>query len=629
MEQAGLRLVYRQLDNDLNENALFLLERLQAIEPDNSSLTHLQSLCCLRLQRFASAVEYSRDKGITGEHVGCSYVFAQSCLHQEHYSEGITALEQARRNWDGSGTCGIPLNVANVFKFKSPPTSKEHHRHPPATADEDTSFSTRDDPSKIDTEDRAYRSARGAASKFLPNTNLPLSTKRKQPSGLDIFAPDMEGLHVQASRKENSGSIGSVMTQRRSARLNQATSATLTDRRTTEPNAKKDAFKRLEKQWTIVHPTTRRSATLKRRTNATRSSDSVAGQDAKTKNDRATSQVAETDHSTEFPNVAISRDQDKLQPLVQLFARLGTAYYHLRRFQPQVCLDTLASLPAEQQATPWVISKIARSQYELQNYKDAKATFQVLRRVAPSWVEELEVYSIVLWHLNDDVELAFHAHELTDSHFLAPQTWCAVGNSFSLQKAHPDAIKCFKRATQLQPQLAHSYSLLGHECIDAEQYDEAVTAFHRALQVDACHYVALVGLGRVQEKLGKLEVALKNYMSAESINPTNGVLLTHIARRAAKLDLPVKLLAYAKLQSARLLLRLGSATEALQELHLAEQIAPDEPDVHFMLGKAHLLDNNKGRALKCFTIAMSLNPRNEAIRQAISSLDDSNDEGHS
>ncbi|RMJ01689.1 hypothetical protein CDV36_015616 [Fusarium kuroshium] len=432
------------------------------------------------------------------------------------------------------------------------------------------------------------------------------------------------------------------MTHRRSARLNQATtSATLTDRRTTELNARKDAFKRLEKQRAIVHPTTRRSATLKQRTNATRSSDSVAGQDTKTKSDGATSQAAETYHSTEFLNEAISQDQDKLQPFVQLFARLGTAYYHLRRFQPQVCLDTLASLPAEQQATPWVISKIARSQYELQSYKDAKATFEVLRRVAPSWVEDLEVYSTVLWHLNDDVALAFHAHELADNHFLSPQTWCAIGNSFSLQKAHADAIKCFKRATQLQPQLAHSYSLLGHEYIDAEQYDEASTAFRRALQVDARHYVALVGLGRVQERLGKFELAMKNYMSAERINPTSGVLLTHIARvldklgnprlglkyiqRAAKLDLPDKLLAFAKLQSARLLLRLGSPTEALQELHSAEQIAPDEPDVHFMLGKAHLLENDKGRALKCFTIALSLNPRNEAIREAMSSLEDSND----
>lgn len=82
----------------------------------------------------------------------------------------------------------------------------------------------------------------------------------------------------------------------------------------------------------------------------------------------------------------------------------------------------------------------------------------------------------------------------------------------------------------MQPQLAHSYSLLGHENLDAEQYDEASAAFRRALQIDTRHYVALVGLGRVQERLGNLEAAAKHYMSAERINPTNGVLLTHIAR---------------------------------------------------------------------------------------------------
>ncbi|KAF5008547.1 hypothetical protein FDECE_5203 [Fusarium decemcellulare] len=687
MEPAGLQLVYRQLDNDLNDNALFLLDRLQAIEPDNSYLTHLRALSCLRLQRFASALEYSREKGITGEHVGCSYVFAQSCLHQGYYSEGISALEQARHVSDGSGIsdlpsisrllgklyrangdlrsaascfisaleadpfmwdvftdlcdCGIPLNVENVFKFNPASTAKERRHHPPASAHEDTSYSTRGRSNEIDMEDRAYRNTRGAAPKFPLSTNLPLSTKRKQPSGLDIFAPDLEGVRAQASRKENSDPVASAMTQRRSARLNQAASTTLADRLTTEPNAKRDASKRLEKHRTIAHPTIRRPSALKRRMSPTRPADSVAGQDIKTKNNRSTSRVAETDHATELPDVTISRDQDRLEPLVQLFGKLGTAYYHLSRFQPQACLDALASLPAEQQATPWVISKNARSQYELQNYKDAKSTFQVLRRVTPSWVEDLEVYSIVLWHLNDEVTLAFHAHELADSHFLSPQTWCAIGNSFSLQKAHAEAIKCFKRATQLEPQLAHSYSLLGHEHLDAEQYDEANHAFRRALRIDARHYIALVGLGRVQERLGKLEVAMKNYVNAERINSTNGVLLTHIARildklgnprlglkyiqRAAKLDLPDKLHAFARLQSARLLLRLGSPTEALQELDLAKRIAPDEPDVHFLIGKAHLLENDKSKALKYFTIALSLNPRNETIKEAISSLEDSAD----
>ncbi|KAF5018794.1 hypothetical protein F66182_9212 [Fusarium sp. NRRL 66182] len=702
MEEAGLRLVHRQLDNDLNENALFLLDRLQAIKPDNASLTHLRSLCCLRLGRFALASEYSREIGISGGHMGCSYVFAQSCLHQENYLDGISALEQAQRvcsrpdtigqasgserfipdlpsinrllgklhrangdlqsaaryfvtalesdpfMWDAfTDLCdsGVPLHVSNVFKFKSSTAPvTERSRTMPSNACEDAGFWTQDRITGNDAtilEDRTRQSTRAAGSKAAPSVGLPLPAKRKQPSGLDFAAPETDGLRSNMSRKENVGSSAPVMSQRRSARLNQDIATTLSDRSTAEPNSKANTLKRLEKQRVVIQPVPQRPPTLKRRANIARSSDAPASRDDKPRNKRTTNQAAETDQDPDpRSDTRLYQDHDKLEPLLQLFSRLGTAYYHLRKFQPQLCLDTLTSLPAEQQATPWVISKTARSQYEMQAYYDAKSTFRVLRRIAPSWLEDLEVYSTVLWHLNDNVMLAFHAHELADSHYLSPQTWCAMGSSFSLQKAHEDAIKCFKRATQLQPQLAHSYSLLGHEHLDAEQYDQASNAFYRALQVSARHYPALVGLGRVQERLGRLEAALKNYMIAGKINSTNGVLLTHIARildslgnprqgltyleRAAKLELPEKLLAFTKLQSAKLRLRLGLSVQALRDLHSAEQIAPDEAEVHFLLGKAYLMlgKNNRSNALKSFTTALSLNPRNEAIKEAMLSLED-------
>lgn len=227
---------------------------------------------------------------------------------------------------------------------------------------------------------------------------------------------------------------------------------------------------------------------------------------------------------------AAQLDQEKLQALLTLMSKLGHAYYYLSQFQPKACLEALSGLPTEQQATAWVLSKVGRAQYEMMAYKDAKTTFQILRRVAPSWLDDVEVYSTVLWHLKDDVELAFLGHELTDSHYLEPQTWCAMGNSFSLQRCHQEAIKCFRRAGQLEPQLAYSYSLLGHEHFEAEEYGEATTAFRRALQVDPRHYSAWVGLGRAQERLGQGDKALRYYRSGEKVNPNNAALLTYIAR---------------------------------------------------------------------------------------------------
>ncbi|KPM42286.1 hypothetical protein AK830_g4283 [Neonectria ditissima] len=702
MEETGLRVVYRQLDNDLNENALFLLDRLHALEPDNASWVHLRSLCCLRLGRFASACDYSREKGISGDHLGCSYVFSQSCLFQKRYAEGIRALEQAQRQgscmghsgdqqvserfipdsasvnrllgklhrangdlknavtcfvaaleldpfmWDIFADlcdCGIPVNVPNVFRLGPTSSIKEHNRPLLTVADGNLGLPTRSDIGNASIPvpaDRNSQSTLREIPKPQSGMGAPPPMKRKQRSALEMPTAETGGFNPDASRKDDPSSATSAVSQRRSARLNQATSSTvLTERSTIESNVRGDLFKRRGIQRTFIHPAPRKTSTLDQKMKSARSFSSSATRDANTGTGLTTSRAAGTDRAPDpFLEMATPLDQDKVRLLLGIFSKLGTAYHYLRRFQPQACLDALTSLPVEQQATAWVISKTARAQYEMLAYRDAKSTFQVLRKIAPSWIEDLEVYSIVLWHLNDDVTLAFHAHELTDSHFLSPQAWCAIGNSFSLQRAHTDAIKCFQRATQLQPQLAHSYTLLGHEYTDLEQYDEANTAFRRALQVDGRHYTAWVGLGRVQEKLGKLDLALKNYSNAEKINPTNGVLLTHIAKlhdklgnprlglscvqRAAKLDLPEKPAAFIKLQTARLYLRLDLPREALRELRLAEKIAPDESNVHFLLGKAYSMSGGeyKGNALRCFTIALSLNPRNDAIRDALSSLDE-------
>lgn len=102
---------------------------------------------------------------------------------------------------------------------------------------------------------------------------------------------------------------------------------------------------------------------------------------------------------------------------------------------------------------------------------------------------DMEVYSTLLWHLQRSVKLSFLAQELlsTDSH--SPQAWIAVGNCFSLQKERPQALTCFRRATQLDPTCAYAYTLSGHETID-EDIEKAMDFFRCALRADARHYNA-------------------------------------------------------------------------------------------------------------------------------------------
>lgn len=93
------QIIYYHLDNDLTSNALFAAERLHALDPKSADAVHLLALCHFKLGRVKAAYEYSREKAVRPQHLGCAYVFAQACLALEKYSEGIAALERCEGLW--------------------------------------------------------------------------------------------------------------------------------------------------------------------------------------------------------------------------------------------------------------------------------------------------------------------------------------------------------------------------------------------------------------------------------------------------------------------------------------------------------------------------------------------------
>lgn len=222
------------------------------------------------------------------------------------------------------------------------------------------------------------------------------------------------------------------------------------------------------------------------------------------------------------------QEQEVLQWLLDLCAKLGEGYYLLSRYQCLQALQVFQSVGSSQRETPWVLAQIGRAQYERSAYAEAGEVFAKIKKIAPSRMEDMEVYSTVLWHLKDEMDLAYLSHELMDSDRLSPQAWCAIGNSFSLQREHEQAVKCFKRATQLDPRFAYGFTLQGHEHVANEEFDKALHAYRCAISADSRHYNGWYGLGQVYEKLGKYDIAEKHYKSAQQINSTNPVLAVRI-----------------------------------------------------------------------------------------------------
>ena len=325
------------------------------------------------------------------------------------------------------------------------------------------------------------------------------------------------------------------------------------------------------------------------------------------------------------PKPAVSdkvKEYESLQWLLDLFTKLGSGYFALSHYQCQDALQIFNSIIPAQRDTPWVLAQIGRALYEQASYADAEKYFTRVKAMAPSRLEDMEVYSTILWHLKNEVDLAFLSHEIVEIDRTSPQAWCAVGNSFSLARDHDQALKCFKRATQLNPKFAYAFTLQGHEHVANEEYDKALAAYRSGIAAEHRHYNAWYGLGKVFERQGKYDFAEQHYRTAANINPTNavlvcciGVVLEKMKKYKAALvqytrscELAPKS-ALSRFKKARVLMALQEPQQALVELRVLKDIAPDEANVHFLLGRVYKILRQKGSAIKHFTTALNLDPK--------------------
>jgi anaphase-promoting complex subunit 3 len=228
------------------------------------------------------------------------------------------------------------------------------------------------------------------------------------------------------------------------------------------------------------------------------------------------------------PQAEAAREQEALTWLLDLLLKIGSGYRHLSRYDSVKALEAFAAVPTAQRESPWVLAQIGKAYYERTQYVEAELAFAKIREKAPSYLEGMEVYSNTLWQLKQEVTLGHLAHTLMDQDRLSPQAWCALGNASSLDRQHDDAVKCFTRATQLDPKFAYAFTLQGHEHVANEEFDKAMAAYRNAISADNRHYNGWYGLGNVYERLGKYEVAEKHYRAAAQINQNNAMILVRI-----------------------------------------------------------------------------------------------------
>ncbi|KAG1877793.1 hypothetical protein DFJ58DRAFT_752720 [Suillus subalutaceus] len=334
------------------------------------------------------------------------------------------------------------------------------------------------------------------------------------------------------------------------------------------------------------------------------------------------------------------------QYIYDLLRRFARATRALSKYDCYSCLMELDQIPLAHQQSSWVLAMVGRAHYERLEYASAERAFRAARALEPYRLGDMEVYSTLLWHLQQNVQLSYLAQELMNINPRSPQAWIAVGNLFSLQKERSQALTCFRRAAEMDPTCAYAYTLSGHESID-EDLDKAIGFFQTALRADPRHYNAWYGLGTCYLRMSKIRLAEYHYRKAVEIHPNNAVLLgcvgMAVERRGDKVaahslfDQAVRVApdnALVRYRRAKILISMKRYAEALEDLLQLRDSSPEESNVVFQIAKVYRLTGDEVKSAHWLAIARDTSPKSvNKLKKLIDTVkdeegrDDQMDEG--
>ena len=299
--------------------------------------------------------------------------------------------------------------------------------------------------------------------------------------------------------------------------------------------------------------------------------------------------------------------------LVALMRALGEAYRLVRLFRARdaVALMLGSDVLAPFRHTAPLQCLLARALHDQSEYAAAEKHFSAARALEPYLLAHMDIYSLVLFQLHREVELAALAHALAAVDPRATAAHIAAGNTWSLQGEHDAAYACFEQAALTSPECAYAYTLAGYEALELDRPARAVRLFRCARRCDRRHWNALAGLGHVYLRRGDAALASEAYAEAFLINSSNAVLLDLLGWALEQAgDTPGALAVYqrairmqpraamTRLKRAQLLMRTAAAlppheaaareNAAHAELQRVCTLAPLDAHVHLMLARSYM-----------------------------------------
>jgi Flp pilus assembly protein TadD len=150
-----------------------------------------------------------------------------------------------------------------------------------------------------------------------------------------------------------------------------------------------------------------------------------------------------------------------------------------------------------------------------------------------------------------------------------------------------DAVACYRKAVTLDPKSAGAHNGLGAVLHDRGQADDAIACYHKAIALDPDLATAHYNLGNALKSTGRLDEAIACYEKAVALDPKFAMAHTNLGVALS---------------------RKGRVEEAVACYQRAISSDPKNPTAHYSLGLARAGQGQLDEATACYREAIRLQP---------------------
>lgn len=276
------------------------------------------------------------------------------------------------------------------------------------------------------------------------------------------------------------------------------------------------------------------------------------------------------------------------------YNNLGRLYYNMGRYTDAVPV-LLRGLHVDPSMHPAEII-LGASYYQIGSFDKARAALEIALKALPDDRFSRITLVHVLIAQNNPEEAVQQLRHLTAIDPKDQQAWYLLGK-LQLQLSQ----EAFERVHSIDPNSPLSHELSGEIMESMKNAPGAITEYKKALEIAPTDADAMEHLANAYWNAGEWTEARDSFDAILQHDPNNCLAHWKLANSLDELNTSASealkqidaalaacpALAQAQVERARILLRLGRASDSLPDLLNAEKTAPDEPSIQILLAKAY------------------------------------------